>query len=207
MTPLPKKSKRMLIIGLTGSIGMGKSTAARILQDLGFPIYSADDAVHNLLRKNGRAVAYVAKQFPQTLKRGSIDRKLLGQAVFGQPDKLRTLERIIHPLIRTAERSFLQQARANKHAAAILEIPLLFETGADQRCDITFCVTAPRATQHARVLARPNMSPERLNAILARQMPDTEKRKRADYIIPTGKGLEATATHLSKLLQGLGLLA
>jgi dephospho-CoA kinase len=202
---------RLTIIGLTGSIGMGKSTAALILHDMGFPIYSADASVHALLRKNGRAVKPVARLFPETLARGAIDRRKLGAAVFGQPEKLRALEKIIHPLIRSAERAFLQQARVdlNKKGgarAAILEIPLLFETGAEKRCDMTFCVTAPRAIQKARVLARPDMSAERLKHILSRQMPDAEKRRRADYVIPTGKGMDATATHLRNLLTKLDLL-
>lgn len=198
---MPKKTKpnRMLIIGLTGSIGMGKSTAAEILRRMGFPIYSADKAVHNVLKKDGRAVIPVAEIFPETLKRGAIDRKLLGRAVFGQPRKLRRLERIIHPLLREQERAFLQKARKAKARAAILEIPLLFETGADKRCDITLCVTAPRAIQKARVLARPGMNEEKLRAILARQMPNAEKCRRADYAIPTGKGLRATEKHLRML--------
>lgn len=201
------KSKRMMIIGLTGSIGMGKSTAALILQEMGFPIYSADASVHALLKKGGRAVAPVAKLFPETLKRGGIDRKLLGQAVFGQPEKLRRLEKIVHPLIRAAERAFLQKARKDKAAAAILEIPLLFETGAEDRCDLVFCVTAPRAIQKQRVLSRPGMTEQRLRDILKRQMPDAQKRARADYVIPTGNGIAATEKHLRKVLHGLSLLA
>lgn len=133
------------IIGLTGSIGMGKSTAALILRDMGFPIYSADAAVHKVLKKGGTAVAPVARLFPETLKRGAIDRKLLGHAVFGQPKKLRQLEHIVHPLLREEERAFIDKARKSRARAAILEIPLLFETGAEKRCDITLCVTAPRA--------------------------------------------------------------
>ncbi len=196
----------MTVIGLTGSIGMGKSTAAQTLRELGLPIYSADDAVHALLKKNGRAVAPVARLFPHTLKRGAIDRALLGQTVFGQPEALRKLEKIIHPLLRSAERAFLQKARQDKARAAVLEIPLLFETGAEQRCDITLCVTAPRAMQKARVLARPGMTEQRLRDILARQMPDAEKRQKADYVVPTGKGIEATKKHLQKLLGKLSLL-
>jgi dephospho-CoA kinase len=203
---IKKTAARMMIIGLTGSIGMGKSTAAEILRELGFPTYSADKAVHDLLKRNGKAVAPVARLFPAALKKNAIDRKILGQSVFGQPKKLRQLEKIIHPLLRDAEQKFLRQACGKKTRAAILEIPLLFETGADKRCDITFCVTAPRAVQKARVLARPGMSAERLRAILARQMPDAGKRKKADFIIPTGKGLDATRKHLNKLLKDLSLL-
>lgn len=196
----------MLILGLTGSIGMGKSTAAAILRARGFPVYSADDAVHALLKKGGKAVKPVARLLPTSLKRGAIDRKHLGLAVFDQPRKLRQLEKILHPLIRRTERAFLAKARKDKARAAILEIPLLYETGGEKRCDYTFCVTAPRALQRARVLARPNMTPAKFKAILARQMPDAEKRKYADFIIPTGKGLAATAHHLDKALRAINLL-
>ena len=195
----------MKIIGLTGSIGMGKSTTAKILRRMGFPIYSADAAVHEVLKKGGKAVDAVANLFPETLKRGAIDRTLLGQAVFSHPDKLRKLERIIHPLVRQSERAYLQKARKAKTPAVLLEIPLLFETGSEKRCDLTLCVTAPRAVQKARVLSRPDMTEEKLRAILARQMPDAEKRRRADYVIPTGKGQEATEHHLHKLFRKLSL--
>ena len=185
---------------------MGKSTAAAILHDMGFPIYSADDAVHDLLKKGGKGVRPVAHLFPESLKHGAIGRKKVGQSIFGQPEKLQQLERIIHPLLRHAERIFLKKARKDKAPAAILEIPLLFETGGEERCDYTFCVTAPRAIQKKRVLARPGMSEEKFRAILKRQMPDIEKRKRADYVIPTGKGLKETQKHLQKLLHQLALL-
>ena len=198
--------RKMRIIGLTGGIGMGKSTAALILRKMGFPIYSADAAVHSVLKKGGRAVAPVARLFPETLRRGAIDRKSLGRAVFGQPEKLRQLERIIHPLLRAQERAFLQQARRAKARAAILEIPLLFETGAERRCDITLCVTAPRAAQKARVLARPGMNEEKLRAILARQMSNAEKCRRADYIVPTGRGLATTEKRLRRIFFDLSLL-
>ena len=201
------KPKRMMIIGLTGSIGMGKSTTATLLRHMGFPIYSADDEVHKLLKKGGTAVTAIARLFPETLKRGAIDRKILGRAVFHQPEKLKRLERILHPLVRRTEKEFLQKARQAKARAVILEIPLLFETGGEKRCDITLCVTAPRATQKARVLARPHMTEEKLRAILARQMPDAEKRRKADYVIPTGKGVAATEKQLRKILSKLSLLS
>jgi dephospho-CoA kinase len=200
------KHRPMLVIGLTGSIGMGKSTAALILRGLGFPIYNADAAVHHVLKKGGCAVAPVARLFPETLKRGAIDRKLLGRAVFGQPDKLHRLEKIIHPLIRAQERAFLQKARKTPARAAILEIPLLFETGAEKRCDITLCVTAPKNLQKTRVLSRPGMTEEKFRAILKRQMPNAEKCRKADYTIPTGKGLDATEKHLRKLCKKLALM-
>ena len=196
----------MMIVGLTGSIGMGKSTAARILRGFGFPVYSADKAVHDVLKKGGAAVAPVARLFPEALKRGGIDRKILGRTVFGCPKKLRQLEKIIHPLLRQAEQGFLQKARKAKAPGAILEIPLLFETGADKRCDITLCVTAPRAVQKSRVLSRAGMSEEKLRAILKRQMPNAEKIRKANYAIPTGTSLESTEKHLRKLFLKLALL-
>ncbi|MDE1900685.1 MAG: dephospho-CoA kinase [Alphaproteobacteria bacterium] len=195
----------MLIIGLTGSIGMGKSTAAGILKKMGYPIYDADKAVHALLKKDGDAVAPIAGIFPEALKKNAIDRKILGRAVFGDAQKLRRLERILHPLIRKAERAFLKNARARKARAAILEIPLLFETGGEKRCDVTMCVTAPRAIQRARVMARPHMTEEKFRAIVARQMPDKAKRARADFTVPTGIDEAHTRAHLQKILRRLGL--
>ncbi len=198
--------KRMVIIGLTGGIGMGKSTVAGLLQDMGLPIYSADQAVHDVLKKDGKGVKPVATLCPESLKRGGIDRKVLGQAVFAQPQKLRALEKIIHPLLRQAERATIAKARKDKARAVILEIPLLFETGGEARCDITLCVTAPRKIQQERVLSRPNMTPEKFRAILKRQMTNAEKRQHADYMIPTGDGLAKTRTHLRQLLKRLELV-
>jgi dephospho-CoA kinase len=200
------KPNRMIIIGLTGGIGMGKSTAAQILKTMGFPIYNADAEVHKLLKKDGKAVARVAKLFPETLHNYAIDRKMLGRAVFGKPRKLRRLEKILHPLVRQAEIAFVKNARKAKKRAVILEIPLLFETGGEKRCDITLCVTAPRVIQKSRVLSRLGMTEERFHAILKNQMPDAQKRKKADYIVPTGKGLAATEKHLHKILSGLSLI-
>ncbi|MDR3425716.1 MAG: dephospho-CoA kinase [Alphaproteobacteria bacterium] len=196
----------MLIVGLTGGIGMGKSAAAKILRRFGFPIYSADKAVHDVLKKGGAAVKPLAQVFPETVRRGAIDRKALSRAVFGQPEKLRRLEKIVHPLLRKSEQAFLQKARKDKARAAILEIPLLFETGAEKRCAITLCVTAPRATQCARVLSRKGMTPEKLKAILARQLPDAEKRRKADYVVPTGTSLEETELCLRRIFEKLDLL-
>jgi len=184
---------------------MGKSTAAAILRDMGFPSYDADKAVHSLLKKGGKGVAPVARFFPDVIKRDAVDRKALGRAVFGHPKKLRKLEKIIHPLIRAIEKDFLRSARATKAQAAILEIPLLFETGAESRCDVTLCVTAPRAIQKARVLSRPGMTIEKFGAILARQMPDAQKRAMADFTVPTGESYDATTKHLYKILSKLGI--
>lgn len=193
----------MIVIGLTGGIGMGKSTAAKILRQMGFPVYNADKAVHDVLKKGGRAVKPVAKLFPAALKKGAIDRKSLARAVFADKRLLRRLEKIIHPLIRSAEREFLRKSRKAKKRAAILEIPLMFETGANKRCDIVLCVSAPPAVQKARVMSRPDMTEKKWRAIVARQMPEAQKRRRADYVVPTGKGLKATEIHLRKLFMDL----
>lgn len=194
----------MLIIGLTGGIGMGKSTAARIFAGFGLPVHSADEAVHALLGKNGKAVKKIARIFPESVRDGAIDRHLLAQLVFGKPRKLKKLEAVLHPLVRQAEREFLRAARHDKRVAAVLEIPLLFETGAEKRCDVVLCVTAPRAVQKARVLRRKGMTAARFKAIVRRQMPDAEKKKRADFIIKTGEGLADTRRQLERILERLG---
>lgn len=195
------------IIGLTGGIGMGKSTAAKILNGFGLPVYNADRAIHDLLRKGGKGVKPVAKLFPEALKRGAMDRKIIGQSVFHHPAKLKRLEKILHPLVHKIEKDFLNQAQTKKAAAVILEIPLLFETGADKRCDIVICVTAPKHVQKTRVLIRKHMTKERFKAILARQMPDAEKRKKADYVVQTGKGYVDTRRQLSKIMDELQVVS
>jgi dephospho-CoA kinase len=195
----------MLIIGLTGSIGMGKSTAAQILRGFGLPVHNADRAVHDLLKKGGAAVRRVGKLFPAVIRRNAVDRAMLGRTVFHNPRKLRQLEKILHPLVRKTERVFLQKARRRKSPAVILEIPLLFETGAEKRCDLTLCVTAPKAVQKKRVLKRPGMTEAKFRAILKCQMPDREKRRRVDYVIGTGKSVADTRRQLQKTLEGLGL--
>jgi dephospho-CoA kinase len=194
----------MLIIGLTGGIGMGKSTAAAILSAFGLPVHNADHAVHDLLRKGGKAVRPVAKLFPESLQGGAIDRAILGKIVFGKPARLRKLEKILHPLVQKAECDFLRRARREKAVAAVLEIPLLFETGAEKRCDVTLCVAAPKAVQKARVLKRKGMTPARFRAIVALQMPAAEKRRRADYVVRTGVGRADTKRQLRKIVLGLG---
>jgi len=190
----------MLVIGLTGGIGMGKSTAAKILGDMGLPIYVADTVVHQLLRKGGKAVKRVAKMFPETLTRGAIDRPTLSRMVFSDPARLTQLEKILHPMVRDAELAFLAKARAKKACAAILEITLLFETNGQKRCDFTICVTAPKAVQKARVIQRPAMNIAKFNAILRRQMPDKQKRKLADYVVRTGTSYAHTRHQLETVL-------
>jgi dephospho-CoA kinase len=178
----------IIILGLTGSIGMGKSETARMFRRLGVPVFDADATVHRLFAKGGAAVHAVAKAFPGVLKDGAIDRKALGAQVFGHPAKLRQLEAIVHPLVRDAEKTFLRRAVTHRHKLAVLDIPLLFETGGRDRCDYIAVVSAPAFIQRQRVLARPGMTEDRLEAVLAQQIPDRDKRRHADFIIHSGLG-------------------
>lgn len=177
----------MKIWGLTGSIGMGKSTAARAFRRLGVPIFDADAAVHALQAKGGRAVRPIARAFPGTERDGTTDREALRAAVLGNPEALGRLERIIHPLVRQEQERFLKRARARGRRLVVLDIPLLFETRRDLReFDRILVVSAPAAVQRTRVLRRGGMSEARFTAIRARQTPDAEKRRRADVVIRTG---------------------
>ncbi|MFE0752684.1 dephospho-CoA kinase [Inquilinus sp. NPDC058860] len=182
----------MRILGLTGSIGMGKSTAAAMFRRDGIAVHDADAAVHDLMRRGGAAVPAVAKAFPEAVRDGAVDRKALGALVFGKPDALRRLEAILHPLVRRRMRRFLQQAGRRGDTLVVLDIPLLFETGGERFCDAVAVVSAPRLLQRQRVLARPGMTREKFAAILAAQMPDREKRRRADWVVPTGLGRRPT---------------
>ncbi len=176
----------MRVIGLTGSIGMGKSTAAAALRRLGIPVHDADAEVHRLLRSDSDTIAAIEAVFPGVTGPGGVDRSALGATVFNDPAALRRLEALIHPRVRRSENAFLRRTRAARHPIAVLDIPLLFETGGDSRCDATMVVAAPRFLQEQRVLARSGMTRERLAAIRRRQLPDDEKLRRADVIIPTG---------------------
>jgi len=178
----------MIILGLTGSIGMGKSTAGRQLRTLGVPVHDADAAVHRLLAKGGAAVARIEQAFPQVIHQGAVDRRRLGTTVFGDDVALARLEAILHPLVRRQERAFLQRARRHRIPIVALDIPLLFEAKAERRVDATVVVTCPAFLQKQRVLARPGMTAGKLAAILQRQMSDSAKRRRADFVIPTGIG-------------------
>ena len=177
----------MIVLGLTGSIGMGKSTAAATLQRLRVPLFDADRVVHRLLARGGAAVEPVAAAFSgvRTVK-GGIDRSLLGQRVFADPQALSRLERIIHPMVEVSEKRFLAFARARREPIVVLDIPLLFESRSERRCDYVLVVSAPQLVQRQRVLRRPGMTVSRLAAIMSNQMPDYEKRRRADFIVPTG---------------------
>ena len=179
----------MIILGLTGSIGMGKSTTAAMLRRFGIPVHDADRTVHRLLDRNGEAVAAVTAAFgPQLVVNGAIDRRRLGALVFDDNEALRQLEGILHPLVRRIERQFLAAAARRRAPIVALDVPLLFETKGDRRVDATLVVTAPPFVQRARVLARPGMTAGKFEAVLRRQMPDAAKRRRADFLVPTGLG-------------------
>ncbi len=174
----------MIVVGLTGSIGMGKSTVAAMFRRLRVPVFDADAAVHALQAPGGAALPAIAAAFPGVVAGGVLDRQALGAAVFGDGAALGRLEGIVHPLVAAARAGFLRRHR--RAAAVVLDIPLLFEAGGADACDLVAVVSAPAAVQRARVLARPGMTPAKLAAILARQVPDAIKRSRADVVIPTG---------------------
>ena len=180
----------MKVLCLTGSIGMGKSTAAATFRRLRVPVFDADAAVHRLQGPGGRAVAPIADAFPGAVRdtpRGPrVDREALRRAVLGNDAAMARLERIVHPLVRDEERRFLLAARRRAEPLVVLDIPLLFETRGEGRCDAVLVVTAPAAVQRHRVLLRPGMTEERFRAILARQVPDSEKRRRADHVVHSG---------------------
>jgi dephospho-CoA kinase len=197
----------MIVLGLTGSIGMGKSTAAAMLRRLGVPLHDADAAVHRLLGPGGAAVARVAAAFPGAAAvdarsgKRRVDRGALGRLVFADPAALRRLEAILHPLVRADEQRFRRRMAGRHRPLIVLDIPLLFESGGDRRCDATLVVTAPPRVQRARVMARPGMTAERFAAILAKQMPDAAKRRRADFVVPTGLGRNATLRRLAGIVR------
>jgi len=192
----------VIVLGLTGSIGMGKSTAGAVMRRLGVPVFDADAVVHRLLGSEGAAVPAVRAAFPEAERpAGGIDRQALGREVFGRPAKLRQLEQILHPLVRQVERRFLAAARARREPIVILDIPLLFETGGEQRCDRVLVVSAPAWLQRQRVARRPGMTDSRLRAILAAQIPDQEKRRRADFVVLTGLSRAHTLRRLKQILR------
>lgn len=178
----------MIIVGLTGSIGMGKSTAADLLRRRGIAIYDSDREVHRMLARGGTAVPLVARRFPDAVRDGAVDRQALGRLVFGNKAALKDLEAIIHPLVAASQRAF-QHVHARRRARlVVLDVPLLYEAGTYKRCDAALVISAPAWLQRQRVMRRPGMTAEKYAAILAQQMPDTEKRRRADAVIPSGLG-------------------
>ncbi len=191
----------MIVLGLTGSVGMGKSATAKMFAEEGVPVFDADAEVHRLYE--GKAAAAIEAVFPGVTKEGRVDRKLLSARVVGDGEALMRLESIVHPLVREARREFLARARASGAKVALVDIPLLFETNGDEGIDKIVVVSAPPEVQKKRVLAREGMTEEKFNAILARQMPDSEKRKRADFVIDTSRGFAATREDVRAILREL----
>ena len=188
----------MIRLGLTGSIGMGKSVTAQMFRDEGIPVHDADQTVHDLYA--GPVAVLIDETFPGVLVDGKVDRKRLSARVIHYPEAMAKLEAIIHPLVRLREDAFLRQAAQSDTALVVLDIPLLFETHAQLRVDKILVVTAPAETQRQRVLARPGMTPEKLKTILAKQMPDAQKRAKADYVINTGLGLDKAREEVRRLI-------
>jgi dephospho-CoA kinase len=188
----------MFILGLTGSLGMGKSTTARFFAEEGVPVHDADAVVHRLYE--GEASAAIEAAFPGTTLGGKVDRTRLAARVLGDAAALARLEAIVHPLVQDAERRLIAEAKARGEKVAVLDIPLLFESGADRRVDAVVVVSAPPDVQSARVLERPGMTVEKLEAILARQMPDAEKRARADFVVDTSQGFDAARAQVRAIL-------
>jgi dephospho-CoA kinase len=191
----------MVILGLTGSIGMGKSTTAGMFRDLGVPVHDSDAAVHRLY--SGAAAPLIEAAFPGVVEGGTVNRALLGQRVLGDPDGMKRLEAIVHPLVRAQEQAFLNAAAASRAPVAVVDIPLLFETKGENRVDAIAVVTASPEVQRQRVLARPGMSEERFRQILARQMPDAEKRRRAHFVVDTGQGLDHARRQVRDILRAM----
>lgn len=190
----------MFVLGLTGSIGMGKTTAANMFKLLGVPVYDADSTVHYLLSKNTAVLKQVSDRFPKSFDGLSIDRQILGAIVFNDPQARKDLETIIHPHVREMSRKFLwNQSRINARLV-VLDIPLLYETGSDSRANAVVVVTAPKFLQLRRVLLRPGMNIKKLEGILESQMSDYDKRRRADFIVETGIGKAYTYRALSRLV-------
>ena len=195
----------MFVLGLTGSLGMGKSTTARFFAEEGVPLHDADAAVHRLYE--GEATALIEAAFPGTTSGGRVDRDKLAKKVLGDSAAIKRLETIIHPLVGRAEAQFLDEAARKDAAVVVLDIPLLFETGADRRCDAVVVVSAPADVQRARAFERPGMTEEKFQAILAKQMPDAEKRARADFVVDTSKGFDAARAQVREILARVATMA
>ena len=191
----------MIVLGLTGSIGMGKSTTADLFRAAGVPVHDADATVHALYR--GAAVAPIEAAFPGTTRDGAVDREALAARVLGDDAAVKRLEAIVHPLVRAAEVDFLERSRKEGRAVVVLDIPLLFETRGDARVHAVVTVTAPPDVQRARVLARPGMTEEKFDKILARQLPDAEKRRRSHFLVDTARGVEPAQHQVLGILRAL----
>jgi len=190
-----------MILGLTGSIGMGKSTAADNFRHRGVPVHDADKAVHELLAEDGEAAPRIKDLFPDAVKKGTLDRELIAKRVFGDAEALARIEEILHPMVRRRERAFLGRAARQGRPLVVLDVPLLFETGGEVRCDAVVTVSAPNFIQEQRVLKRQGMTRERFESILARQMPDVEKRRRADFVVLTGLGRDFSLRQILNLVR------
>ena len=191
----------MFILGLTGSLGMGKSTTARFFAEEGVPVHDADAVVHRLYE--GEAVNVIEAAFPGTTADGKVDRNKLAARVLGDAAALQRLEAIVHPIVQEAERRLLAEAAATGEKVAVLDIPLLFETGGDRRVDAVVVVSAPPDVQRARVLERPGMTIEKLESILSKQMPDAEKRRRADFVVDSSQGFESARAQVRAILDAV----
>jgi dephospho-CoA kinase len=194
----------MFILGLTGSLGMGKSTTARFFAEEGVPVHDADAAVHRLY--DGDAAAAIETAFPGTTAGGKVDRDKLAARVLGDSAALKRLEAIVHPLVQEAERRLLAEAESRGEKVAVLDIPLLFETGGEERVDAVVVVSAPPDVQRSRALERPGMTVDKLDAILAKQMPDDEKRRRADFVVDTSRGFEAARADVRAILDAVATM-
>ncbi|MEX0839469.1 MAG: dephospho-CoA kinase [Parvibaculum sp.] len=193
----------MLLIGLTGSIGMGKSETAKMFRELGVPVYDADAAVHLLYEKGGKAVEPLRAAFPSAIVGDAVDRKALSRCVLGLPDEMKKLEAIVHPLVGEAQIAFLRETAAAGHSMVVLDIPLLYETGGETRVDVVVVVSAPYDIQKTRVLARPDMDEAKFAAIHAKQVPDAEKRARADFVVESDKGLDHARAQVAAIIEAL----
>jgi dephospho-CoA kinase len=194
----------MVVIGLTGSLGMGKTTTSRFFAEAGVPVYDADETVHRLY--TGEAVALIEAAFPGTAGEHGIDRTKLAQAVLGDAAALARLEAIVHPLVRREEQRFLEATRKAGARVAVLDIPLLFETGGDRRVDAVAVVSAPADLQRARAFERPGMTEEKFRALIAKQMPDEEKRRRADFVVDSSQGPDYARAQVHAILRQAGTL-
>lgn len=193
----------MIIVGLTGSIAMGKSTVTSYFEKHGAAVTNADTLVHQLYENDADVIAEIMRLWPQAVENGKVNRIKLGAAVFGEPEALKKLEHILHPRVEAAEKTFVEQAKTEGNTLVVLDIPLLFEVGAEKRVDKVVVVSAPYEIQKKRALSRAGMTEEKFNHILSRQMPDAEKRKRADFIVDTGKTHLHSEAAVVKIIKAL----
>jgi dephospho-CoA kinase len=195
---------KLFVLGLTGSIGMGKSTTAQLFAEIGVPVYDADAMVHRLYE--GEAVAAIEQAFPGTTSQGKVNRQTLSTRVVNDAGAMKQLEAIVHPMLRAHEAAFLTKAEQDGAQVVVLDIPLLFETGREGRVDAVLVVTTTPEIQRERILSRPNMTPDKLQAVLARQLPDADKRKRADFVVDTSHGLDDVRQQIRQILPKLATL-